>query len=55
MKCPFRRIVTHKPASFSEYRMTYEQEIEDFAECYERECPCYDYINKECRRIKKQT
>lgn len=37
MKCPFRKIITHRP----ETRFSSAQDIEDFAECYGETCPYY--------------
>ena len=37
MKCPFRKIIKHE----EKYCNMPAKDIEEFAECYEKECPYY--------------
>ena len=37
MKCPYRKIIIHVPTTV----YTHAKDIEEFAECYEKECPYY--------------
>lgn len=38
MKCPYRKIIKHQTMGISS---TDTIDIEEFAECYERDCPLY--------------
>lgn len=41
MKCPYRKIILHQPDREEGMRRIFARDIEDFAECYGKECPFY--------------
>jgi len=41
MKCPYRKEVIHYPEQTIGYVKEYARDIEEFADCYEKECPFY--------------
>ena len=53
MKCPFRKIVIHKPEVHDGYYKRYAQDIEEYPDCYEDECPFYEWKSK-CKRSKDE-
>lgn len=52
MKCPYRKIVTHVSEQAEGVHILPQKDVEEFAECYKRECPFYDEVL--CRRVKKE-
>ncbi len=51
MKCPFRKKIIHKPEIRNGYYPIYPQDVTEYMDCYENDCPFYEMGF--CRRIKK--
>lgn len=45
MKCPYRKIIIHIPAT----TYTHSKDVEEFADCHEEECPYYR-SDKQCQK-----
>ena len=41
MKCPYRKEITHYSERESGYVIYPAKDVEEFADCYEKECPFY--------------
>ena len=50
MKCPFRKTIIHAPERKQNYAHFFANDIEEFGDCYEEECPYYQ--DKRCMRVK---
>lgn len=42
MKCPYRKIIIHVPAT----TYNHSKDVEEFADCHEEECPYYRSDNQ---------
>ena len=52
MKCPYRKIVTHVGERVEGVIILPPKDVEEFAECYEWECPFYKCADK-CKKAIK--
>lgn len=41
MKCPYRKRTVHQPDRYKDGRRCFAVDIEEYAECHEKECPFY--------------
>ena len=49
MKCPYRKSIIHAPKRTEGYYEKFPKDIEEFGDCYEKDCPFY--IDKKCARV----
>lgn len=63
MKCPFRKYIKHcKDRTAGMYGYKYDETTEEYENCYEEECPYYNYIAtntgitaRSCGRVRKES
>lgn len=53
MKCPYRKNIVHQPDRNEHYIRYFAQDIEEFGNCYENECPFY--VDKRCYKAEMET
>lgn len=59
MKCPYQKIIIHKPEDIDGYVIHFAKDIVEFGNCVKNECPFY-YTNKtvdqveHCRRAESE-
>lgn len=51
MRCPYRTKVVHQPQKTKGYTTIFAEDITEFAECHEKECPYYDFYNRKCMKV----
>lgn len=54
MKCPYRTVTVHQPEYVQGYHKYYAKDIIEFGDCYGKECPYYDWVHGECKKIQME-
>ena len=54
MKCPYRTVTVHQPERTVGYNKYYAREVVEFGDCYKYQCPYYDGIHDECKKIQME-